>query len=229
MNKIEKTMSPEQTDFLTEMMNIGAGHATTALTQMLKRRVDTIVPRVLALPAPELTTILSNPSLPATAIKVNLVGDITGCVFFIVPQQYMRTLTDMVRQANAEWLVLSAEIPHPAIKSATHIQPSDDPDTSIVAEIGNILVGVYMRAINEFCKLNICHTVPATASDMIQSLLDEVMAQVSSKMYAIILIENQFTMEEQQLMTYLLIIPSTESIKTLTDSIEQAREVCYGR
>jgi chemotaxis protein CheC len=229
MNEIEKTLSPEQADFLIEMMNVGAGYATTALTQMLKRRIDTIVPRVLALPAPEMTTIFSNPSLPVTAIKVNLVGDVTGCAFFIVPQRYMRKLNDMVRQANAEWLVSGAETSHPAIKSATHIQPSDDMDTLIVAEIANIIVGVYMRAINQFCKLNIYHTVPATATDMILSLLDEVIIHVSPARQAVLLIENEFNAGNEQLKTYLMIVPSNESIKTLVDSIEQARAVCYGR
>ena len=229
MNKIEKTMSPEQTDFLTEMMNIGAGHATTALTQMLKCRVDTIVPRVTALPVPHLTTVFSDPSLPVTAVKMGMVGSITGCAFFIVPQEHMRTLAGMVEQANAEWLIPRAGPPHPATKSATHIQPSDNLDVSIVTEIANILVGVYMGAVNEFCKLNIYHTVPAAATDMIQSLLDEVLIQMSSQMQAVLLVENEFTMEERRLVTYLLIVPSAESIQTLVDSIEQARAVCYGR
>ena len=227
IKKIEKILSGEQVDFLTEMMNIGAGHATTALTQILGCKVDTIVPKVMALAIPHLTTNFGDPSLPVTAVKMDMVGSITGCTFFVVPQDQMETLTGIVEQANAEWLVPSAGLPHAAVKFATYTQPQGNLDVSIVTEIANILVGVYMTAINEFCKLNIYHTVPVAATDMIQSLLDEALAQMSSQAQAVFLVENEFTVKGRRLVTYLLIVPSAESIDTLVDSIEQARAVCY--
>ena len=227
IKKIEKILSGEQVDFLTEMMNIGAGHATTALTQILGCKVDTIVPKVMALPMPHLTTTFKDPSLPVTAVKMDMVGSITGCTFFVVPQDQMKTLAGIVEHANAEWLVPSAGLPHAAAKFATYTQPQGNMDVSIVTEIANIIVGVYMTAINEFCKLNIYHTVPVAATDMIQSLLDEALAQMSSQAQAVFLVENEFTVKGRQLVTYLLIVPSAESINTLVDSIEQARAVCY--
>lgn len=226
MNRTEQLLSEDQIDFLREMMNIGAGHATTAMMQMLKCRVNTTVPEVSTVPTGRLSPIVSDSSLPVTAAKIDMVGSVTGHAFFIVPQQYMSILTGLAEQANLGGVVQSTGPAPSTIKSATHIRFSNDISASILAEIANIIVGVYMTAIHDFCGLNIFHTVPIVATDMILSLLDETLARMSYQVQAAILVKNEFRVETKRLATYLLIIPSSESIKTLVGSIEQARVLC---
>lgn len=96
-----------------------------------------------------------------------------------------------------------------------------------MAEIGNILAGVYLTAIHDFCKLNIYHSAPRIAIDMIQSLLDESLASLSREVREIIMVINEFSTDEGSIRTFFLLIPSAKSVRTLVDSIEEVRRA-YG-
>jgi chemotaxis protein CheC len=223
--KNQQLLSEEQVDFLREMMNIGAGNAATALGQMLRCEVNVRIPTVHVLPAPEAPSVLGDPSLPVAGVRMGLVGDVVGELFFIVPADQRADLTHLAERAigfrNSEFGMRNDEPPQSAIR----IPHSED--LSALTEIGNILAGVYLTAIHEFCKLHIYHTVPIIAIDMIQSLLDESIVALSRQVQALILIENEFTVEERRIRTFLLVIPAVQSVRTLVDSVEGAR-MAYG-
>lgn len=202
----QELLSEEQVDFLREMMNIGAGNAAAALNQMLRCEVNVRIPTVHVLPVPKAPSVLGDPSLPVACVRMGMVGDVVGELFFIVPAEQRANLTHL-----AELAMLGAAKRGP------------DLDLSVLTEIGNILAGVYLTAIHDFCRLNIYHTAPVIAIDMIQSLLDESIVALSRQVQALILIENEFIVEERRIRTFLLLIPAVESVSTLVDSVEGAR------
>jgi len=202
----EKFVSEEQLDFLREMMNVGAGNAVTALSQMLQREVNMDIPAVRILPAPQVSPILDNPSLPVTCVRMGMVGDATGDLFFIVPDEHKASLIHLVQQATPG--------PKDTGTAGGH---------SIITEIGNIVAGVYMRAIHDFCKLNIYHTLPALKIDMLQSLLDGSIAAMSHQAQIAFIIENVFVVEEHRIRTFFLILPPASSVQRLVDSMGQAK------
>jgi len=206
MNDREQLLSEEQLDFLTEMMNIGAGNAATALSQMLPSQVNIKIPAVHIAPIIQVSSILGDPSLPVTCVRMGMVGDVSGTMFFVVPEEHKVKLAHLIQRA----------MPGPENKGT-------DIDLSVLAEIGNIVAGVYLTAVHDFCKLNVYHTVPALAIDMIQSLLDEALVALSRQVQAAILIENEFIVEKERIRAFLLVIPSIESVKILVNSIGQAR------
>ena len=209
MNDIE-VLSEEHLDFLREMMNIGAGNAATAFTQMLQCEVEVRIPTVHVLPAPKAFSILGDPSLPVLCVRMGMVGDAMGALFFIVPDEQKKNLTHLVERAT------------PGLE-----KKSPDVDLSVLTEVGNIIAGVYLTAIHDFCGLHIYHSVPTLAIDMIQSLLDESFAALSLQVQTIILIENEFIVEENRIRTFLLMIPAAQSVKILVNSIGQAM-MAYG-
>ena len=79
-----------------------------------------------------------------------------------------------------------------------------------------------MTAIHDFCRLNVYHTVPTIAIDMIQALLDEMLADLSRQVQSIIVIENEFIVEHKHITTVLIMIPSVQGLKVLLNSIVQA-------
>ena len=202
----EKFVSEEQLDFLREMMNIGGGNAATALSQMLQQEVNLMIPAVHVVATTEVPPILDDPSLPVTCVRMDMVGDTTGSLFFIVPAEHKANLIHLAQQAT------------PGPKD-TGIAAG----RSIITEIGNIVAGVYMGAIHDFCKLNIYHTLPVLKIDMIQSLLDGSIAEMTQQVQIAFMIENVFVVEEHRLRTFFLILPSATSVKTLVDSMGQAR------
>jgi chemotaxis protein CheC len=162
---------------------------------------------------------------------MGMVGDIGGAMFFIVPEESSKSLVSMAEKAQQ------------GIRKLTG-QKHEEENLSAVVEIGNILSGVYLTAVHDFCGLNIYHTVPVLAIDMIQPLLDEALAKSSLQMQTTVLIENEFVIGEfpvkpvvliehdimiegRHIRTFLLVIPSEESLKPLIDALGQAKKI-YG-
>ena len=75
----------EQLDYLVEMLNIGAGNASTALSHLLQCEVNMKMPGVEVVPPAQAASTLGDPALPVACLRMKMVGDMTGCLFFIVP------------------------------------------------------------------------------------------------------------------------------------------------
>ena len=211
MSKNTQLFTEEQLDFIREMMNIGAGNAVTALQQMLQCPVDLIIPKVHVLPVTQVSSIMDNPASLVVCVRMGMVGDIGGAMFFIVPEESRKTLVIIAEKA----LLGLSKLPE---------QKSEEVKLSVVVEIGNILSGVYLNAIHDFCGLNIYHTVPVLAADMIQPLLDEALIKTNLQMQTALLVENEFVIEEHHIRALLLIIPSSESVKPMIDALGQAKK-----
>jgi len=216
----KEMLSEEQLDFLREMMNIGAGNAATALSQMLHCEMNVEIPVVHVLAPRETPSVLGDPSLPTACVRMGMVGDVTGELYFVVPDEDKVKLIHLTERAMLRGIGVSSPI------HRFSASPLPGLDLSVVTEIGNILAGVYFTAIHDFCKLNICHSVPTVAIDMIQALLDESIVALSSEVQGIILIENRFVLGENHIRTFLLVVAAVQSMKVLVDSIEQARMAC---
>ena len=241
MNDEEKFLSEEQIDFLTEMMNIGAGNAATALSQMLKCEAEMKIPSVRALQSPKVSFLLEDPSLPVACVRMDMVGDVAGNIFFIVPDEQKTKLIRLMERASGmgekfnrtdpkslpsglEALQAGSGAVGPYGPEAAIRNQNSVADLSILAEIGNIIVGVYLTAVHDFCKLHLYHTVPTLAIDMVQSLIDESFSVLSRQFQLIIVIESEFVVAKKHIRTFLLMIPSVESMNIFVDSIDQARK-----
>jgi chemotaxis protein CheC len=203
--------SHEQQDFIVEMMNIAAGNAATALGQFLGCRVDLKIPALQVSPLPQVASVFDDPSVPAAVARMRTVGDVTGQLLYIVPAEYGRELRDLAERVMG-------------------VSKREDPDLdlSAVGEIGNILTGVYLGALHDFCKLNIYHTVPSLAIDTVQSFLDQSLVNVSREDQVVFLIKNEFMAGAKQIRSFFLMVPSSDSsIQVLVESMKAAERM-YG-
>lgn len=206
MDKKEE-VSEEKMDYLREMMNIAAGNAATALSQVLQCEVDVKLPEVFFLPVSKVSSIFKDPSAPVLCVKTEMVGDVRGTMFFVVPDEQKKNLLKLLKQS----------LPG-ALRKRLPV------DSTAIEEIANIVAGVFLTAIHDFSKLNIYHTVPVLAIDMIQSLLDEAVISHSADVNKIVVIENEFIVAEGDVRTVLFVIPLVKSVETLFGSIDAARK-----
>ncbi|BBP89393.1 hypothetical protein BsIDN1_30110 [Bacillus safensis] len=73
----------EQLDILGEVGNIGAGHAASALANLLDRKKDMAVPFfVKVLSFEDLMDFFGGADLPVASIFLRMEGDLTGSIFF---------------------------------------------------------------------------------------------------------------------------------------------------
>jgi len=211
--KNEQFLTEEQMDYLTEMMNIGAGNAATALEQLFKCSVDVKVPEVRVVPSTKAVAILDSPSVPYAGVRMDMLGDITGVIFLIMPLEQKKQLMEVIEKS----------IPF-------KIKPGEL-DITVLEEVGNIAAGVYLMALHDFCKLNIVHTVPVLKVDMLQSILDEAVVRESIETQLIIIIKNEFILSKKKVKAAFIIalMPSKEKLNTLLHSIKGATDAIMRR
>ncbi len=211
MSKDER-LTDKELDYLREMMNIGAGNAAMALSQMLGCRMDVDISRVHQLSAKEVPYVVGAHDLPVVCLKMSMIGDCTGEIFFVVPE-------------NAR-----AELARLAEKALLGTASGRAADISALEEIGNIMAGTYLTAIHDFCKLNIYHSVPVAAIDIFQSLLDELLAGFSLRSDRFVVIENELAIviesevaaDERGIRVFFILFPSVESARTMVESFKDA-------
>ncbi len=73
-----------QMDVLKEVGNIGAGHAATALSTLLDKPIDMLVPKVRMLPFEEICESVGGAETVVLAIFLRVEGDAPGNMFFIL-------------------------------------------------------------------------------------------------------------------------------------------------
>ena len=71
-------------DVLKEIGNIGAGNATTAISNMLNLKIDMEVPRVEFLTLQELPTAISAEEETVAGIYLEVESDISGSMMFLL-------------------------------------------------------------------------------------------------------------------------------------------------
>lgn len=206
--------SEEQLDFFEEVMNIGAGNAATALSQILGENVDLKIPKVHFFTAAKAASALGLPDSPFVCVRAGMVGDVTGDLFLFVPEEHKTPLILVAEKAAG--LLPEQRTPQSAV------------DISALTEIGNILAGVYLTAIHDFCRLNIYHTVPVIAIDMVQALLDESIISLARQVKELILVKSELIVRDHRMEVYLLMVPAPQSVKAFVHAIEQARAE-YGK
>jgi len=208
----EPLFTEEEIDFISEAMNIGGGNAATALSQMLRCRVELKIPEIHIIPLQKTPSVIGEPTLPVVCTRMKMVGDVKGDLFYIIPEAEKNLIAGIARDA----------VPLPMQTGR-----ENDFGVSIISEIGNIIAGAYTAALYDFCGLRIYHTVPDTAADMLQSLMEEALARASLVSSSAILIENEIEIGEEMLGTYFVIIPEPDSVGTLACALKKARKA-YG-
>jgi chemotaxis protein CheC len=80
-------LDPLQLDAVREAANVGACNAAQALSGLTGRRIDVDPPTVAVRPVSELLDILNAPGGRVAAVVDTVLGDLTGQVVFVMPQQ----------------------------------------------------------------------------------------------------------------------------------------------
>src|SRR5579872_1495710 len=85
MNDI-RTLKALQLDALREVANIGAGHAATALSQMIGGTIMISVPTINVSRLEEVPPQVAAPDEPVAAVLIHMLGDLSGRTLLVFPR-----------------------------------------------------------------------------------------------------------------------------------------------
>lgn len=149
-----------QLDALREIGNIGSGHAATALSTMLNRRIEMSVPEIKAIPFQEAATVIGQLDIPQAVIYVKVEGDAPGKAVFFIPLTSAEILVQALFNSNESFNLFE-----------------NDMAKSALMEMGNIMVSSFIIALTEFSGVPLQPSVPALAVDMVGAIFDAIILE----------------------------------------------------
>jgi chemotaxis protein CheC len=191
-------LSNIQMDVLREIGNIGAGNAVTSLAKMIDKRVDMAVPEVKIMGFDRVSQILGGEEMLVVGILLNVTGDITGNMMFILDVSAARKLVNI--------LVGSNEI--------TDLE-FNELELSALKEIGNILTASYLSALAGLTNLKILPSVPELAIDMAGAILSVPAIEFGKVGDSVLYIETEFSEGITRVFGDFLLIPDVDSYEVL--------------
>ncbi len=188
-------------DVLKELGNIGAGHATTALSQMLDMRIDMRVPNVKLLTFKELPSVISAEDEPIVGIFLLVESDIAGNMMFVL------------RLSSAHYLVNRL-----LGRADDYDEPFDEMDVSALKELGNIITGSYLNALSELTGMRIAASVPYISIDMAGAIMSVPAIEFGKYGDKALLIESEFG-DEVMIEGYFILLPELDSYDKILASL----------
>lgn len=165
-------LSEMQLDVVREIGNIGAGHAATALAEMLDIRIDKNPPAACFMNIGEVIARLGGPERVAVAILDKLSGDLEGIMMFVIDRAFIRRVLERLGLPDAEEF--------------------GEMGLSAIGEVGNIMVASYAGAVAQLTGLSFNLSVPAVTVDMVGAIMNVPATALQSVSDDILMIEDNF-------------------------------------
>lgn len=202
-----RALSPHQLDALREVANIGAGHAATALSQMIGGTIMISVPTINITTIEEVPSQVSGPEEPVAAVLMHMLGDLTGRTLLVFPKNTAMRMSElMLRRPEGSSRDLG-ELEQSAIKEA-----------------GNILSGQYMNALSEFMGMMLLPSPPSLAVDMSAAVLTTTYLQWAPDREHVFCVESEFQLADtaERLRGFFLLLPDPASLQAILRAIRVA-------
>lgn len=188
-------MQEAKLDFLKELANIGTGHATTALSQMLSGKLfQLVVPEARLLHFEEAARFVESLEQVVVGIFIVVSGDVKGHMAFLLPVDSAMVLVRLLTGDD------SGEF--------------NDMALSALQEIGNIMITSYLNALSKMTDLLMAPSVPGVAVDMAGAIWQSVLAgaQVINE---VTLIRTEFYADGESIEGNIIFLPDEDDFKKI--------------
>lgn len=194
-------ISQFQLDALREIGNIGSGHAATALSALLQRRIDMSVPEVWAVPFENVESVIGQLDTPQAVVYVKVEGDAPGKAVFFFPLESAEILVQALFGTDQQMDLFADEMVQSALK-----------------EVGNIMVSSFLMALTSFSGIPLQPSVPALAVDMAGAILDAILLEDGSLDDSVLFIDTQLS-GIPQIEGQFIFLPNEGSLKKLLGAL----------
>ncbi len=196
-------MDNMQFDVLREIGNIGAGNATTALSQMINSKIDMKIPKVDLLEFKDLPDIVGGAEKLVVGIVFTLEGQIDGMMMFMLDVDAARHLVKLLVGSDYQ--------------SGT--DEFSEMELSALNEIGNIIAGAYLSSLSTLTNLVITSSIPYMAIDMAGAILSVPAIEFGKISDRVLLIDTEFGDDVKAVNGYFILIPSINSYAAILSSL----------
>jgi chemotaxis protein CheC len=204
-----RTLKAIQLDALREVANIGAGHAATALSQMVGGTIMISVPTANVARLEDVPPQVSPDDEPVAAVLLHMFGDLTGRTLLVFPRPTAIRLAELLLRRT------------PGDRRRSDFSEMEQ---SALKEAGNILCSAYMNALSDFMGMMLLPSPPSLAVDMSTAVLTTALAQFSADRDYVFCVESEFYMTDvgERLRGFFLLLPDPASLQAILRAVHVA-------
>jgi len=188
-------------DVLREIGNIGAGNATTAISNMLNLKIDMSVPQVELLPVEKITTAIGAEEEVIVGILLGVELDIEGSMMFLMDMPSAHHLVNRLMMRDYDYN-----------------EEFNEMDLSAIKEVGNIIASSYLSALSGLTNLTISPTVPFVAIDMSAAILSVPAVQFGLQGDNALMIKTKFD-DDLDMNGFFILMPEEESYQKILKAL----------
>jgi chemotaxis protein CheC len=201
-----RSLKAIQLDALREVANIGAGHAATALSQMVGQTIMISVPTINIARLEDVPPQVGDPDQPVAAVLMHMLGDLTGRTLLVFPRKTAVRLAGMLLRRDPT----SGDF--------------SEMEQSAIKEAGNILSSAYMNALSDFMGMMLLPSPPSLAIDMSTAVLTTAYLQFGTDKDYVFCVESEFLMGgvDERMRGFFLLLPDPASLQAILKAIRVA-------
>jgi chemotaxis protein CheC len=185
-----------QRDALKEVGNIGAGHAATALSQMLNVTVGLGEPSIEILKFDELPQRLGHGDAPVAAVHMKVLGDAPGQMIVLFERaQALGFVNTFIRRIVGEINVFDSIV------------------DSTLREMGNIIAGAYLTALMTLTGTNLLPSVPTLSTGTVGATMESLVDVPADR--EVFFVESAFLENGTRVSGQFILIPAAGSLRPL--------------
>jgi len=188
-------------DVLKEIGNIGAGNATTAISNMLNLKMDMSVPNVELMPVEKIGGAIGSEEQVVVGIMLGVETDVNGSMMFIMDMASAHKMVNLLM-----------------MRDVNYNNDFDEMDLSALKEIGNIIAGSYLSALSGLTNLTISPTVPYVSVDMAAAILSVPAIQFGLISDKALMIKTEIG-GDNKIDGYFILMPDEESFEKILASL----------
>ncbi len=192
---------------LSEIGNIGSGHAVTALSTMLAQPVNMSAPYVGIVSHSEIYESLGDPDSMMVGLFLTLKGEMTGAIMLLMPESVACVLVGILMSAYVE-----------------DISQIDEIGFSALTEIANIMCASFINAIVDMTGMNIDISIPTLTIDKLSSVMRQPAGLTTStgdeNSDLFLYIKNELELSGKVTPANVLLFPDMKSLNNLMSALD---------
>ncbi|MBA4146874.1 MAG: chemotaxis protein CheC [Verrucomicrobia bacterium] len=198
-------LTENQTDALTELINIGYARAASALSELTGHQIMLEVPQVAVHPISEVGDILSS-HIRGEVASVHQVfsGPVAGNALLLLDHKAAQLLNRLLTNGHGN-------------------SPLDASAREVLTEVGNIVLNACLGVFGNILQVQVTFAVPRLHIESVSSVLNSITVAHEELHYAL-MIQTSFHLRESDVSGYLVIVLGVTSLDRLLEELERWEE-----
>jgi len=217
-NDAKVVLSAEQQDILKEMGNIGTGNAVTALSRLIKKKIDVTLTDVEIISFDQLTDQFGGPKERVCGIFCHIDAPSQSTILNIFD---MKPLMSLIASLAGK----KSKIDPNKVKSKKDL---DEFAISTITEMGNIMAGHYASALADLLETKLMIDIPEFAMSNAGELGEFLSQELKSIAEFIIIIKTSIKISELKLKGIFFLIPDIKTLNMFFNKLGIEQEISVG-